>query len=141
MAPGWPSSLAGCRCWSPTRGSRPRWPSAWRGTSATSSRFLHGAAGAVAVGSIWLLAAVNIRGVAFSSGVIRGLAVLKLGVLGFLVLWGLGMGHGDWSNFVPLFEQRPGSEPLVGAPDRRDDRGLLLAGGLVGREQDRRRGP
>jgi basic amino acid/polyamine antiporter, APA family len=80
-----------------------------------------GAAGAVAVASIWLLAAVNIRGVAFSSGVIRGLAVLKLGVLGFLVLWGLGMGHGAWSNFVPFFEQRPGSEPLIGA----------LVGGMI----------
>ena len=70
---------------------------------------------AVAIGSIWLLAAVNIRGVDFGSGVIRGLAGLKLGVLGFLVLWGLGLGRGDWSNFVPLVEQRPGSDPLVGA--------------------------
>ena len=70
---------------------------------------------AVAIGSIWLLAAVNIRGVNLGSGVIRSLAGLKLGVLGFLVLWGLGLGHGNWSNFVPLVEQRPGSEPLVGA--------------------------
>src|SRR5271157_705687 len=70
---------------------------------------------AVAIGSIWLLAAVNICGVDFGSGVIRGLAGLKLGVLGFLVLWGLGLGRGDWSDFVPLVEQRPGSEPLAGA--------------------------
>ena len=62
-----------------------------------------------------VLAAVNIRGVDFGSGVIRGLAGLKLGVLGFLVLWGLGLGRGDWSNLVPLVEQRPGSDPLVGA--------------------------
>jgi len=71
--------------------------------------------GAVAVGAIAVLAAVNMRGVRFSSGVIRGLAALKLGVLGFLVLWGLGLGRGDWSNFVPLVAQRPGSKPLVDA--------------------------
>ena len=71
--------------------------------------------GAVAVGAIAVLAAVNIRGVRFGSGVIRGLAALKLGVLGFLVLWGLGLGRGDWSNFVPLVQQRPGSKPLADA--------------------------
>ena len=70
---------------------------------------------AVAVGSIWLLAAINIRGVNCSSVVIRGLAGLKLGVLGLLVIWGLGLGRGDWSHLVPFVEQRPGSEPLVGA--------------------------
>jgi APA family basic amino acid/polyamine antiporter len=62
-----------------------------------------------------MLAAVNIRGVSLGSGVIRGLAGLKLGVLGFLVLWGLCLGRGDWSNFVPLVEQRPGSAPLATA--------------------------
>ncbi len=70
---------------------------------------------AVAVGSIWLLAAINIRGVNYGSVVIRGLAGLKLGVLGFLVFWGLGLGCGDWTHFVPLVERRPGSEPLVNA--------------------------
>jgi basic amino acid/polyamine antiporter, APA family len=52
---------------------------------------------AVAIGSIWLLAAVNIRGVDFGSGVIRGLAGLKLGVLGFLVLWALAAATGRTS--------------------------------------------
>ena len=70
---------------------------------------------AIAVGSIWLLAAINIRGVNLGSVVIRGLAGLKLAVLGFLVIWGLGLGRGNWSNFVPLVSQRPGSEPLMGA--------------------------
>ena len=65
--------------------------------------------------SIWLLAVVNIRGVELGSEVLRGLAALKLGVLGFLILWGLGFGHGDWSNLVPLLAQRQGSQPLVGA--------------------------
>jgi APA family basic amino acid/polyamine antiporter len=62
-----------------------------------------------------VLAAVNIRGVALGSGVLRVLAALKLGLLGFLVLWGVGLGRGDWSNLVPLVAQRPGSEPLAGA--------------------------
>jgi APA family basic amino acid/polyamine antiporter len=68
-----------------------------------------------AVGSIWLLAVVNIRGVSLGSEVIAGLAALKLGLLIFVVLWGLGSGRGDWSNFVPLLGQRPGSQPLSGA--------------------------
>ncbi|MGC8643386.1 MAG: APC family permease, partial [Isosphaeraceae bacterium] len=72
-------------------------------------------AAAVALGSIGLMAAVNIGGVRFGSGVIHGLAGLKLAVLGFLILWGLVMGRGDWSNFVPLVARRPGSEPLIGA--------------------------
>src|SRR5262245_11224564 len=63
---------------------------------------------AVAMAAIWVLAAVNIRGVALGSGVVRGLAALKLGLLGFLVLWGLGLGRGDWSNLFPLVDQRPG---------------------------------
>lgn len=74
-----------------------------------------GAAGALALGSIGLMAAVNIGGVRLSSGVIHWLAVLKLGVLGFLILWGFGMGLGNWSNFSPLLAQRPGAEPLTGA--------------------------
>ena len=70
---------------------------------------------AVAVAATWLLAAVNIRGVALGSEVLRVLAALKLGLLGFLVLWGFGLGRGDWSNLSPLVAQRPGSEPLAGA--------------------------
>lgn len=77
---------------------------------------------AVAVASIWLFAVVNIRGVRQGSVVIRGLAALKLGLLAFLVLWGLTLGRGDWSNLVPLVAQRPGSQPLVPA----------LIGGLIG---------
>jgi APA family basic amino acid/polyamine antiporter len=70
------------------------------------------AARAVAVASIWLMAAVNIRGVGLSSVVIHLLAALKLGVLGFLILWGLGIGQGDWGNFAPFIIQRPDSPPL-----------------------------
>jgi APA family basic amino acid/polyamine antiporter len=75
----------------------------------------------VAVGSIWLLAAVNIRGVGLGSGLLRVLAALKLGLLGFLVIWGFGLGRGDWSNLTPVFARRHGSEPLAGA----------LVGGMI----------
>ena len=68
----------------------------------------------VAVAAIWLLAAVNVRGVGLGSGVLRVLAALKLGLLGFLVIWGFGLGRGDWSNLTPVFARRPGSEPLAG---------------------------
>lgn len=87
--------------------------------------------GAVAVGAIAVLAAVNVRGVGFGSGVIRGLAALKLGVL---VLWSLASGRGVWSNFVPLVEQRQGSQPLAGALIGGMIAAFFSLGGLVGRQ-------
>jgi APA family basic amino acid/polyamine antiporter len=75
----------------------------------------------VAVAAIVALAVVNMLGIAIGSGVLRGLAALKLGLLGFLVVWGFGMGRGDWSNLTPFWSQRPGSLPLAPA----------LAGGLI----------
>lgn len=75
----------------------------------------------VAVAAIVALAAVNMIGVSLGSGVLRALAVLKLGLLGFLVVWGFSMGRGDWSNLVPFWVQREGSEPLAKA----------IGGGLV----------
>jgi basic amino acid/polyamine antiporter, APA family len=66
----------------------------------------------VAVGAILAVAAVNIVGVRLSAGLLRGLTWLKLGMLLFLALWGFGLGRGDWSNFVPVFEQRAGSAAL-----------------------------
>jgi APA family basic amino acid/polyamine antiporter len=77
---------------------------------------------AVAVGSILFVASVNIRGVKLGGWLIRWLTVLKLGLLGFVIIWGFGLRLGHWSNFSPLVAQRAGSEPLLGA----------LAGGLVG---------
>ena len=81
-------------------------------------------------------------GVALGSGVLRALAALKIGLLAFLALWGFGLGPRR------LVEPRRRSgrsgrarEPLAGGPGRRLDRGLHLARGLVGRQQDRRRGP
>jgi basic amino acid/polyamine antiporter, APA family len=75
----------------------------------------------VAVGAIIALAAVNMVGASLSSGILRALAALKLGLLGFIVVWGFAMGHGDWSNLSPFWTQRPGSDPLL----------IALAGALV----------
>ena len=76
----------------------------------------------VAVGSIVLVALVNMRGVKLGGSLIRWLTILKLGLLAFVILWGFGLRAGQWSNFQPLVAQRPGSEPLLGA----------LAAGIVG---------
>jgi APA family basic amino acid/polyamine antiporter len=77
---------------------------------------------AVATGAIAGLALVNMLGVALGARVLSLLAALKLGLLAFLVLWGFGLGHGNWSNLTPFWSQRPGSLPLP----------LALAGALVG---------
>jgi basic amino acid/polyamine antiporter, APA family len=76
----------------------------------------------VSVAAIVALAAVNMLGASLSSGILRALAALKLGLLGFIIVWGFSMGHGDWSNLSPFWTQRPGSDPLLDA----------LAGALVG---------
>jgi len=67
---------------------------------------------AVAIGAVAALAVVNILGVSLGSRVLGGLAALKLGLLGFLVIWGFALGRGDWSNLTPFWSQRPGSDPL-----------------------------
>ena len=77
---------------------------------------------AVAIASIVFVALVNIRGVKFGGGLVSLLTVLKLGLLFVLIAWSFGTQSGNWSNFQPFFDQRAGSEPLIGA----------LAGGLVG---------
>src|SRR6185369_2211813 len=76
----------------------------------------------VAIGSILLVALVNMRGVRLGGWMIRWLTIIKLGLLGFVIIWGFGLRAGNWSNFTPFVAQRPGSEALLGA----------LAGGIVG---------
>ena len=76
----------------------------------------------VAVVTIVVVALINIRGVRLGAGFIRTLAFLKLGLLAFVFLWGVGFQLGDWSNFTPFVERRSSSTPLIGA----------LAGGMVG---------
>jgi APA family basic amino acid/polyamine antiporter len=70
---------------------------------------------AVAIGSILILAMINIRGVRLGGGLLRWLTVLKLGLLIFLLLWGFGFQLGSWSNFMPFVSQRAHSAPLLPA--------------------------
>src|SRR3982751_6313863 len=76
----------------------------------------------LAIATIVIAALVNIRGVRLGAGFVRILTFLKLGLLAFIFLWGIGFQLGDWSNFTPFVARRANSAPLVGA----------LAGGLVG---------
>jgi APA family basic amino acid/polyamine antiporter len=76
----------------------------------------------LAIVTIILVALINIRGVRLGAGFIRTMAILKLGLLAFIFLWGVGFQLGDWSNFTPFIERHAGSAPLAGA----------LAGGMVG---------
>jgi APA family basic amino acid/polyamine antiporter len=80
---------------------------------------------AVAAGSIIALAAVHTLGISPGSRVMGALAALKLGLLGFLVIWGFGLGRGDWSNLTPFWSQRPGSDPLLPAL------GIALVGAFI----------
>jgi APA family basic amino acid/polyamine antiporter len=76
----------------------------------------------LAIATIVIVALINIRGVKLGAGFVRALTFLKLGLLAFIFLWGVGFQLGDWSNFTPFVARRANSAPLVDA----------LAGGLVG---------
>ena len=76
---------------------------------------------ALAVGFVLALAAVNAGGVRLGGWVVRWLTILKLALLVFVLVWGFGLGLGEWSHFAPFVERRAGSPPL----------GAALAGGLV----------
>lgn len=70
---------------------------------------------ALAIATIVLFAAVNIRGVRLSAWIMRWLTTLKLVVFMFLLLWGFGLQLGNWANFSPFIAQRPTSTPLLSA--------------------------
>ncbi len=76
----------------------------------------------LAIATIIVVALINIRGVRLGAGFVRTLTFLKLGLLAFVFLWGVGFQLGDWSNFTPFVARRANSAPLIGA----------LAGGLIG---------
>jgi APA family basic amino acid/polyamine antiporter len=76
---------------------------------------------AVAVGTIAALAVVNARGLRAGARVLGLLTALKLLLLAAIVVGGFASGRGQWSNFVPFVEARPGSAPLLAG----------LAGGIV----------
>lgn len=68
-----------------------------------------------AIGAIGVIALLNAFGVRLGAGVLRWLTFAKLALLGLIIAWGLLRGLGDWSHFLPLVEQRPGSAPLLPA--------------------------
>lgn len=70
---------------------------------------------ALAIATIMLLGAINVRGIRLSARLIRWLTILKLGLLLFLLLWGFGLHLGNWSNFTPFVARRAHSAPLMGA--------------------------
>jgi len=69
----------------------------------------------IAIGTILLLAAVNVVGLRLGSGLMHWLTALKLGALGLIAVLALVMRAGQWSNFVPFVAQRAGSDPVPGA--------------------------
>jgi APA family basic amino acid/polyamine antiporter len=75
----------------------------------------------VAVVVVLALAVANIVGVRLGAGLVRGLALLKVGLLLLIVCWGFGSGLGNWSNFLPFVARQPDSDPLA----------VALAGALV----------
>jgi APA family basic amino acid/polyamine antiporter len=77
---------------------------------------------ALAIATIIVVALINIRGVRLGAGFVRALTFLKLGLLAFVFLWGVGFQLGNWSNFTPFVARHANSGPLIGA----------LAGGLIG---------
>ena len=76
---------------------------------------------AFAIASIVIIALINIRGLRVGAGFVRVMTFLKLGLLAFIFLWGVGFQLGDWSNFSPFVARHSSSVPLVAA----------LAGGLI----------
>jgi len=69
----------------------------------------------VAVAVIWTLCILNIFSIQISAAILRWSTWLKLGLLAFLVIWGLSLRLGAWSNFVPFVAQRSGSLALLPA--------------------------
>ncbi len=76
----------------------------------------------IAIATIIVVALINIRGVKLGAGFVRTITFLKLGLLAFVFLWGVGFQLGDWSNFTPFVARPANSTPLIGA----------LAGGVMG---------
>ncbi len=70
---------------------------------------------AVAFGGVLLVAAANWAGVKLAAGIGHVLTVVKVGLLGFLVLWGFFSGAGDASRFTPFWQRQPDAMPLVPA--------------------------
>ena len=76
----------------------------------------------LAVGVVWLVAALNMVGLRIGARVFGLLTVLKLCTLVGVVMLAVTVGNGSWSHFVPFAGTRVGAPPL----------GEALAIGLVG---------
>ena len=69
----------------------------------------------IAIGSIVVIAAINIAGLRLGSGLMQGLTALKLGALALIAVLAFTLHAGSWSHFVPFVAQHAGSDPLPGA--------------------------
>src|SRR5262249_8525919 len=69
----------------------------------------------LAIGIILAVALANVVGVRVGALLTESLTFLKVGTLLFIAVWGIGLRLGDWSHFVPMLHQRPGSAPLGAA--------------------------
>lgn len=69
----------------------------------------------IAAGTIVLLAIINMAGLRPGARLLRWLTVLKLGLLAFILIWGIGFRLGSWSNLTPFVTQRAGSASLLPA--------------------------
>lgn len=67
------------------------------------------------IGTILVLAAVNIIGVRLGARLMMLFTLLKVGLLLFIVFWGFGSGLGDWGNFVPFAARRTGADEILPA--------------------------
>ena len=92
----------------------------------------------VAVAAIMILAAVNMLGVSLGSGTLRMLVALKLGLLGFLVVWGFS-GARRLVQSHPVLDSAAGIRRASAGPGHWFGRGLHRIRGLVGRQQARGR--
>jgi len=70
---------------------------------------------AIAMAVIVIAALANALGLRVAAGLGRILAFAKVGLLVFIVVWGFVGGEGSSASFIPFFERRPGSAPIVPA--------------------------
>ncbi|HEU4712106.1 MAG TPA: amino acid permease [Pyrinomonadaceae bacterium] len=75
----------------------------------------------LSIATIIVIAFINMRGVRLGAWFVRSLMFLKLGLLAFIFLWGVGFQLGDWSNFTPFVARNANADPWFPA----------LAGGLI----------
>jgi APA family basic amino acid/polyamine antiporter len=56
-----------------------------------------------AIAAVIAVAGINILGAGIGSSLLKGLTVLKVGLLAFIVIFGFAAGRGDFANFTPFF--------------------------------------